>query len=172
MEPRVCGGLEPRADAGNLAIGANDVGFGQATSRRLASVAAEARGGIYRGASCGEDFVDCSGKTRRSESLSLCTRLYAIVRHAAASLPYGPEDGSCQESVAEAGALGDTDRHPDWLSRDQLFHQGVSQVHGTYANRISASARGLADDRQIHRSRRERANLPCLATHWFNRCGI
>src|SRR5260221_141753 len=143
MEQRVCGGLEPRTDARNLAIGTSDIRCGQATTWRLAGVAAETRGGIHRGASRGGDFVGRSGSTRRSESLSLCARLHAVLRRAPASLPYGPEDGSRQEPVAGAGPLGDADRHPDRLSRDEFFHQGVSQVHRTYADRISASPRGL-----------------------------
>src|SRR6266481_1525176 len=148
MEPRICGGLEPRADARNHAIGTSDIRCGQATTWRLAGVAAETRGGIHRGASRGGDFVGRSGSTRRSESVSLRARLHAILQHASASLPYGPEDGSRQEPVAEAIALGDADRHPDRLPRDEFIHQGISQVHRTYADRISASPRGLNSEEE------------------------
>jgi hypothetical protein len=51
--------------------------------------------------------------------------LYHFAR-ASASLPYGPPDGSRQEPVAEAGALGDADRHPDWLSRNEFIYDGIS----------------------------------------------
>src|SRR5205807_1565396 len=41
------------------------------------------------------------------------------------------EVGSCgagtrQEPAAEAGAPGDTDRHPDWLSRNEFVHESIS----------------------------------------------
>src|SRR5438876_10173749 len=110
----------------------------EAASWRPADVAAEARGGIYRGASHGGNFVGHSRKTRRSEPLSFCARLQAILRRASASLPYGPPLGPRQEPVAAAGALGDTDRRRDWLSRNELVHESVSQVCRRHADRISA----------------------------------
>ena len=99
---------------------------------------------FHRGASRGGNFAGRSRRTRRSEPLSLCARLHAILRRASASLPYGPPVGSRQGPAAEAGALGDTDRHPDWFSRNEFIHEGISQGHGTYADRISASAKRLS----------------------------
>jgi hypothetical protein len=122
---------------------ANDIYCGKAASWRLAGVAAEARDGIHRSASRGGDSAGRSRRTRRSKPVSFCARVHAILRRASASISYGATDGSREEPVAEAGALGDTDRHPDRLSRGQFLHQGISQVHWTYADRISASSGGL-----------------------------
>ena len=111
-------------------------------------MATEARSRIHRGASRGANLI---GRSRRSEPLSFCARLHAILRRASASLPYGPQDGSRQELVADAGALGDTDRYPDWLLRNEFLHEGISQVHGTYAVRISTPPRGLASQVRSNR---------------------
>ena len=83
---------------------------GEAASRRSAGAATEAASGIHRRASRGGDLVGHSRRTGRSEPLSLCTCLQAILRGASASLSYGPPDGSRQEPVAKIGVLGDTDR--------------------------------------------------------------
>jgi hypothetical protein len=72
------------------------------------------------------DFAGRFGEARRSESLSLCARLQALLWRASASLPYGPADGSRQGPAAVAGALGDADRHSPWLSRNQFVHAGIS----------------------------------------------
>ena len=80
--------------------------------------------GVHRRASRGGDFAGRSRRARRSKPLSFCARLHAILRCASASLPYGPPDGSRQGPVAEAGSLGDADRHPDWLSRNEFIYAG------------------------------------------------
>jgi hypothetical protein len=51
---------ENSSDARTDPTGANDVYRGKAASWRFAGVAAEARAGIHREASCGGDFVDHS----------------------------------------------------------------------------------------------------------------
>ena len=73
-----------------------------------------------------EHFAGGSRRTRRSEPLSFCARLHAILRRASASLPYGPPNGSRQKPAAEAGALSDADRRPDWLSRNEFVYEGIS----------------------------------------------
>ncbi len=126
VEPRICRGLGPRADARARPIGTNGTRGGETGSRRLACMAAETGGRIHRGASHGGNFAGGSRRTRRSEPLSLCARLHAILRRASASLPYGPPNGSRQEPIAEAGALSDADRRPDWLSRNEFVYEGIS----------------------------------------------
>src|SRR5260370_20118938 len=125
MERRICGGLEPRAGARTHPIGTNGIRRGEAGSWRPARMATETRGRIHRGASRGGNFADGSRRTRRSEPLPFCARLYAILRRTSASLPYGPPDGSRQEPVAEAGTLSDADRHPDWLSRNEVIYEDI-----------------------------------------------
>ena len=48
-------------------------------------------------------------------------------------------DGSREEPVAEAGAVSDSDRRANRLSRNEFIYAGISQVHGTHADRISTS---------------------------------
>src|SRR5438445_4847490 len=115
-------------------------------------MAAEARCRVHRGASRGGNFAGGSRRARRSEPVSFCARLLAIVRRASASLPYGPPNGSRQEPVAEAGAVSDADRRPDWFSRNEFVYEGISQIHRAYADRISPSPGGLTSQarNEIH----------------------
>src|ERR1700733_9479011 len=141
--PRIRGGLEPCTDARTYQIGTHDLRNGETAQWRFTGVAAETLGGIHRGASVGGYLVGHSRRARQPEPLSFCARLQAILRRASASLPFGPPDGSRQEPVAEASALGNSDRRANRLSRNKFIHAGISQIHGSYADRISAPAERL-----------------------------
>src|SRR5450755_2428338 len=146
MQPLVCRGIEPCTDARTHPPGTIGIGCSNAGTWWLASLAAKARDGIHRRASRRGHFVGRARRACRSKSLSFCACLHAILRRASASLPHGPPDGSRQEPAAEASAHGDRDRRPGRLSRDEFIYEGISQVYGTYADRISTLPRGLTEE--------------------------
>ena len=82
IEPPICRGLEPRPDARTYPIGPHDIRAARPLTWRLAGMAAETRGRIHRGASLGGNFAGHSRGARRSEPLSFCARLQAILRRA------------------------------------------------------------------------------------------
>jgi hypothetical protein len=120
-------------------IGTDDTWSGATASWRLAGAEAEARRRVHRRASLGGNFPSHSRRARRSQPISFCACLPAVLRRASTSLPYAPPDGSSAEPAAAIGAPGDPDRDPDWIPRNKFVHEGISQVRRRYTKRISAS---------------------------------
>jgi AraC family transcriptional regulator len=147
VEPRICGGLEPRADARALPTGTNGTG-----------AARPVRGGLPAWQQKRVvEFIE----EHLAEEISLAAlaelvdlSLYHFARAFTQSFGAPPHRyhmarrmDRAKEPVAEASALSDANRRPDWLSRNEFVYEGISQIHRTYADRISPSPGGLVHDR-------------------------
>jgi hypothetical protein len=71
--------------------------------------------------------------------------------------------GAIQADTVKVTRRETFDRHPAWLSRNELIYEGISQTHRTYADRISASPRELASQLLNHNQGGE---LGMLTNHY------